>query len=143
MTNATTRQSARKNSEQVYRPTILIVEDHCRLRAELRDWLVLTFPGCSALDVGSGEEAVQFVESHAPDIILMDLVLPGISGIEAASQIKAAAPRANIVILTFREEADCQPAARQAGVVSFVHKSEMAKELPLLLAPLLNHPAPE
>jgi NarL family two-component system response regulator LiaR len=137
-----TIRHARSNSKRLSRPIILIVEDHRRLRAELRDWLTLTFPGCSALEVGSGEEAVQFAESHSPDIVLMDLVLPGISGIEATSRIKATAPQSQVVILTFREETDCQPALR-AGAVSFVHKSEMARELPRLLAPLLNHPTPK
>ncbi len=143
MTDKTTRRNDRSNRKRVSRPTILIVEDHHRLRAGLRDWLTLNFPGCSALEVGSGEEAVQFAESHSPDIILMDLVLPGISGIEATSRITAAVPQTKIVILTFQEEFDCQPAALQAGAVSFVHKSEIAKELPLLLAPLLHHPTAE
>ncbi len=143
MTDGTIRPEDRSDGKGGSRPTILIVEDHLRLRAGLRDWLTLTFPGCSALEVGSGEEAVQFAESHSPDVVLMDLVLPGISGIEATSRIKAAAPRTMVVILTFREETDCQPAAFRAGAVRFVHKSEMAKELPILLAPLLHYQTTE
>ncbi len=130
-------------SKRICHPTILIVEDHRRLRLELRHWLTITFPGCTIAEAESGEKAVTLARLYLPDIVLIDIVLPGISGIEATSQITAAVPKTKVVILSFREEADYQPAAQQAGAIRFIHKCEIASALAPLLAPLLNYPVAE
>jgi len=78
-----------KNIKSNVKPcTILIVEDHDTLRETLRKWLSTTFPDCVFFDAKKGEDAVDLAEAEKPDIVIMDIGLPGISGIEATRQIK-------------------------------------------------------
>ena len=79
---------------------ILIADDHPLLTAGLKlaveGWEEFTLVGAAS----SGEEAVALCETAAPDVVLMDMQLPGISGAEAAAAIKARRPQARVVALT-------------------------------------------
>ena len=81
-------------------PHILIVEDHQGVRQSLREWLELSFPGYRLLEATSGEEAVILAQAMCPCLVIMDIGLPGMSGIEAAQGIKAAVPATRVVMLT-------------------------------------------
>jgi DNA-binding NarL/FixJ family response regulator len=117
---------------------ILIVEDHKALRRALRDWLASYFEGCRFMDVGSGEEAVALSTREPPDIVLMDVGLPGIDGIEATRQIKAAAPATHVVVLTIHEESVYRAAAAKAGASAFVPKRKMHTELIPVLSQIMD-----
>jgi DNA-binding NarL/FixJ family response regulator len=95
---------------QIAGATILIVEDHEPVRRRLRDWPSIRFPECRFLAAESGEEAVTLVSTHSPDIVLMDIGLPHMNGIEATRHIKAVAPQVHIVILTTRESFEYEAA---------------------------------
>ena len=102
--------------------TILIVEDHTTVRRALRDWLELMSPQCRVVEVGSGEDAVAITHSESPCVIVMDVHLPGMSGIETTRQIKATLPSAHIVMLT-NDDSDTQRAlAAAAGASAYVPK---------------------
>ena len=70
--------------------TILIVEDHDDVRRALRDWLELEFPRCRVIEAASGEEAVALIRIESPCLVVMDIRLPGMNGIETTRQIKSA-----------------------------------------------------
>ena len=70
---------------------ILIVEDHDDVRRTMRDWL-LEFPQCRIIEAASGEEAIALAHVESPRLMIMDIRLPGMNGIETTRQIKAALP---------------------------------------------------
>jgi DNA-binding NarL/FixJ family response regulator len=117
--------------------TILIVDDHDDVRRALRDWLALEFPQCRVIEAANGEEAIALVRTESPRLIVMDIRLPGMNGIEATRQIKASLPSAQIVMLTIHTCDTFRGAARAAGVCAYVTKQAMHAELVPTLAALL------
>ncbi len=109
--------------------TILIVEDHDTVRASLRDWLAAVFPAARFVDSATGEEAVRLAREWRPTIVLMDIGLPQMNGIETTRQIMQAAPQTKVVILTIHEAAAYQQAAEAAGAAAFVPKRKMYADL--------------
>ncbi len=127
-------------SSPASRPLILIVEDHAMLRALLCDWLGTVFPNCDYQQASSGETALTLAQTHPPDLVLMDLALPGINGIEATRAMRSLAPGAQVVILTIHEETEYQDTARAVGAAGFVSKRQMHDKLIPLMASLLARP---
>jgi DNA-binding NarL/FixJ family response regulator len=120
------------------KPTILIVEDHDAVRTSLRELLCATFPGCSFLEARTGEEALAMASAYPPHIVLMDLALPGMNGIEAVRHLKASAPDAQVVMLTIHEDAEYKLGASAAGASAYVTKGEMHSSLVPILTALLS-----
>lgn len=117
--------------------TILIVEDHDAVRKSLRDWLEGEFPQCRVIEAASGEEAIALIRVESPRLVVMDISLPGMSGIEATRQIKAALPSTQIVMLTIHEGDTYRADATTAGASAYVPKRVMQTELLPTLAALL------
>jgi DNA-binding NarL/FixJ family response regulator len=122
--------------------TILIVEDHDAVRRALRDWLEAEFPQCRVTEATSGEEAIALLRTESPRLVVMDISLPGMNGIEATRQIKATLPSAQIVVLTVHEDDTYRADATAAGASAYVPKRAMQTELVVTLAALLanDHP---
>jgi DNA-binding NarL/FixJ family response regulator len=118
-------------------PRILIVEDHQGVRQSLREWLELSFPRCQLLEATSGEEAVAMVQTMSPSLVIMDIGLPGMTGIEAAQEIKAAAPATRVVMLTIYDDVAHRTDAIAAGVSAYVPKRKVQTELLPVLTRLL------
>jgi len=117
--------------------TILIVEDHDAVRRSLRDWLEVEFPQCRVIEATSGEEAVALIQTESPRLVVMDISLPGMSGIEATRQIKAALPSTQVVMLTIHEDDAHRADATTAGASAYVTKRVMQTQLIPTLAALL------
>ena len=110
--------------------TILIVDDHQMVRQGVRAFLE-TQPDLEVLgEAENGEEAVRFTTQHVPDVVLMDLVMPGgMDGVEATRLVKTASPRTQVVVLTsYHEDEHIFPAIR-AGALSYILKDIDSKEL--------------
>jgi len=118
--------------------TILIVEDHDIMRRSLRDWLEVAFPQCHVVEAASGEEAVAIARAKSPQLVLMDIGLPQMNGIEATRQIKAAMPAVQVVMLTIYEDDAYRADAAAAGASAYVPKRMMHTELLPTLAALLT-----
>jgi two-component system response regulator NreC len=118
--------------------TILIVEDHPAVRASLRAWLEIVFPQYLLLEAIDGRDAIKQAVNASPMLVLMDLSLPFLSGIEAARQIKALVPETRIVILTIHEEERYRTDALNAGASAYVLKRKMHTDLVPTLSALLN-----
>lgn len=108
--------------------TVLIVEDHEKNMKLARD--VLQAKGYRTLEAVTGEEGVRLAREQLPDLVLMDIQLPGISGIEAFRQIRGDARTARIpvVALTASVTATDRSAINAAGFDAFVSKPINLKE---------------
>jgi DNA-binding NarL/FixJ family response regulator len=116
---------------------IMIVEDHQGVRQSLREWLELSFPGYQLLEATSGEEAIAMAQAMSPCLVIMDIGLPGMSGIEAAQGIKTAAPATRVVMLTMFDDKAHRADAAAAGVSAYVPKRKVQTELLPVLTRLL------
>ena len=102
---------------------LLIVEDHAPTRAAVQSLLGAAFPACRLLTAGSAERALELCAEDAPHVVVMDIVLPGIDGIEATRRIKSLLPDTGVVMLSSHDLAIYRDAATGAGAGSFVTKS--------------------
>jgi NarL family two-component system response regulator LiaR len=102
--------------------TIMIVDDHAIVRQELRALFTIQ-PDCRVVgEADSGENAIPMAAELVPDIVLMDLVMPGIDGVEATRRVKQVSPRSQVIVLTsFHDDQHIFPVLR-AGALSYVLK---------------------
>ncbi len=109
--------------------TVLVVDDHPLVRQGIRAFLE-TQPDVSVVgEAASGEEALRVLAQHVPDVVLMDLVMPGMDGVEATRQVKRASPRTQVIVLTsYHEDEHIFPAFR-AGALSYLLKDVSPAEL--------------
>lgn len=117
--------------------TVLIVEDHDAVRTALRDWLTVQYPRCRIIQAASGEEALALLQVESPHLVVMDIRLPGMTGIEATRRIKAILPSAQVVMLTVHDGNAYRAHAAAAGASAYVPKGAMQTELLPALAALL------
>jgi DNA-binding NarL/FixJ family response regulator len=105
--------------------TVLLADDQPVYRRAARS-VVRATPGFSVVgEAASGEEAVALVEALRPDVVLLDIRMAGIGGIEAARCIAAARPETTtILISTYRRE-DLPPEASTCGAAGYVHKADL------------------
>lgn len=109
--------------------SILIVEDHAGVRQSLREWLELSFPDYELLEAASGEEAVATAQAKSPSLIIMDIGLPGMTGIEATETIKKTMPNTKVIMLTIFDDEDYRSHAAEAGAFAYVPKRKIKTEL--------------
>ncbi len=109
--------------------TILIVDDHTIVRQGVRTLLDM-HPDLQVVgEAESAEAALPLVEKLVPDVVLLDLLLPGMNGVEATRQMKRISPRTQIVVLTsYAEDEHVFPALR-AGAISYLLKDIRPREL--------------
>ena len=119
-------------------PIILIVEDSDSVRRSLREWLEGAFPKYQFIEAATGEEALIIAQAKEPRVVIMDISLPGMSGIEAMRQIKATMPTTQVIVLTVHEEKAFRDDAMAAGASAFVPKRMMQKELLPTLTAILT-----
>jgi len=109
--------------------TVMIVDDHEMVRNGARGYLEAQLEISVVAEAESGAEAVRLAREFVPDVILMDLVMPGMDGVEATRKVKDVSPRSQIIILTsFHEDEHIFPALR-AGAISYLLKDVKAREL--------------
>lgn len=101
---------------------ILLVDDHTVVRLGLKSYFATT-PDIEVIgEAGNGAEAITRVQQLQPDVVLMDLLMPGMDGVEATRQIKAILPSTEIIVLTsYHEDENIFPAIR-AGALSYLLK---------------------
>lgn len=109
--------------------SVLIVDDHSVVREGLRSFLELHDDIKVIGEASSGAEAIRLTGRLSPDIVLMDLVMPGVDGIEATRQICAQFPRTKVIALTsFLEDEQLFPAL-DAGVSAYLMKDLSPRDL--------------
>ncbi len=102
--------------------TILIVDDHAVVRRGVRAFLEAQQDFAVVGEAGSGGEAVLLAADLAPDVVLMDLVMPGMDGVQATRLVKQKSPCSQVIVLTsYHEDEHIFPAIR-AGALSYLLK---------------------
>jgi DNA-binding NarL/FixJ family response regulator len=119
-------------------PAILVVEDFEPLRFSVVTWLKYRFPGCVVEGVATGEEALEHARAARPEIVLMDINLPGIDGLEATCRMREQMPETAVVMLTTHDTPRHRLAAANAGAKGYVAKHEMEAQLEAAVESLLG-----
>ena len=108
---------------------VMVVDDHTVVRSGLAAFL-LTYDELELVaEAGSGEEAVRKCVELAPDVVLMDLVMPGMNGAEATRAIRQKCPDTKVIALTSFKEDDLMQKTLQAGAIGYLFKNVSAEEL--------------
>lgn len=114
--------------------TILIADDHEIVRKGIRDMIRQFRPEWRVCgEAGSGAEAVEMGKSLNPDIVILDIAMPGMSGIEAVSQLARSHVASRVLLFTMYESSRMAEAAREAGAQGYVLKSQAAHHLILAI----------
>ena len=108
---------------------ILLVDDHAVVRSGLSAFLMINDDMELVADAGSGQEAIRLCERHQPDVVLMDLVMPGMDGAEATRAIRGRWPHIQIIALTSFKEKGLVAKVLQAGAIGYLLKNVSAGEL--------------
>ena len=109
--------------------TVLLVDDHAVVRQGVRFFLESQGGFTVIGEAESGETAVKLAAEHIPDVVLMDLVMPKMNGVEATRRVKTISPRSQIVVLTSYHDDEYIFPALQAGAISYILKDTRMEEL--------------
>ncbi len=108
---------------------VLIVDDHQLIRYGLRSLLNGTEDIEVIGDVGTGEEAVEFARNTPPDVILMDIRMPGIGGLEATRKIVRSSPESRVLVITSCDVEPFPSSLLQVGATGFLSKDGSEEEM--------------
>ncbi len=108
---------------------VFLADDHLILREGIRSLLGKVSDIEVVGEAGEGGETVAKVEQLVPDVVLMDITMPGMSGLEATKQIKRKYPQVKVLILTIHETKQYLSQMLQAGASGYVVKTTAASEL--------------
>jgi len=113
--------------------TVMLVDDHAMVREGVRAFFITQPDIAVVAEAGSGEEAVKLAAQFVPDVILMDLIMPQMDGVEATRKVKMVSPRSQVVVLTSYHEDEHIFPALKAGALSYVLKDLSAEELAVVV----------
>jgi two-component system, NarL family, response regulator LiaR len=123
------QQSQNGTTLETEKITILLVDDHSIVRSGVRAFLESNDDLEVVGEASSGSEAVKMAGELAPDVILMDLVMPEMDGVEATWRVRQVSPRTQVVVLTsFHEDSHIFPAIK-AGALSYLLKNVEPEDL--------------
>jgi len=118
---------------------ILVVDDVAAWRRQIRS-LLKTHPEWTLIaEASDGKEAVERATELQPDIILLDVGMPVLNGIEAAKIIRERCPNSRILFVTQDGDRDIRDEAMRAGALGYVLKTNAAHELVNVISSALNH----
>ena len=108
---------------------ILLVDDHAVVRSGLSKFLMVNKDMQLVAEASDGAEAIQMASLHKPDVILMDLMMPGVDGITATREIHQKYPQIKVIALTSFSEENLVQGALQAGAIGYLQKNVTVVEL--------------
>jgi DNA-binding NarL/FixJ family response regulator len=113
--------------------TVLLADDHTLVRAGLRA-LLETLPDVSSvLEASDGREALEVIAAHRPDVVLMDIAMPRLNGLEAAAMVARDYPATRTIVLSMHGAEAHVLQALRAGAAGYLLKDAAAVELPLAI----------
>ncbi len=117
---------------------VLLVDDHRLVRASLRS-LLADFTGVEVVaEAGDGREALELVAQHRPDLVLMDISMAGLNGLEATRQIINANPHVRVIVLSMHTSEKYVLQALRAGASGYVLKGSTTRELELAIESIIR-----
>ncbi len=118
---------------------LLIVDDHEIVRAGIKRLFENTPNLNIVADLGSGEEAYQFLYKNTVDLIIMDVSMPGKGGIETTNQIKKRYPKIKILMLSMHDNAMIIEKAMKAGADGYILKNDLSDDLLNAVEKVMNN----
>lgn len=117
---------------------VLLADDHALVRAGMRS-LLGSMPQVQVVaEAASGEEALQLAERERPDVVLMDIAMKGMTGLEAAARLRERSPGVRVVILSMHAGEEYVLQALRAGAVGYLLKDAATGELELALRSVMR-----
>jgi two-component system invasion response regulator UvrY len=105
---------------------VLIVDDQEAFRVAARTVVAASRGFTVAAEAATGEEAVELSSAIGPDIVLMDINLPGIDGLQATAKIVEASPQVRVLLMSTYRIEDLPADARESGATAYVHKEDLS-----------------
>jgi DNA-binding NarL/FixJ family response regulator len=124
-------------SSPAYAITLLVVDDHAGVRQTVMTLVSSEFPHWRVLEAGCAEDALTLCGSEQPDLIVLDIKLPGMDGFEATRRIKESWPQTVVVMHSSSDMPVYRDASLAAGAAAFVGKGRNSRTLVPLIASLL------
>ena len=118
---------------------ILIVDDHELVRRGVRSILVTRPEWEICGEASDGSDAVEKARDLKPDVVLLDITMPHMNGLDAARIIRRDVPRAKVIILSQYEGAEMRSRALEAGAQGYVSKSDASRQLLMAIDSLINN----
>ena len=108
---------------------VILADDHTLVRAGIRA-LLEKLPGVEVLgEAGDGREALNLVKLHRPDLVLLDITMPGLNGLEAAARMVTEFPAVRVIILSMHNNEEYYWRALKAGAAGYLLKKAATAEL--------------
>jgi len=117
---------------------VLLADDHALVRAGIRALLEGLEEVVVVAEAGNGGEVLELARKHRPDIVLLDISMPGIGGLEASAQLKQELPEVRVVMLSMHANEEYVLQALRAGAVGYMLKDSATAELELALQAVMQ-----
>jgi DNA-binding NarL/FixJ family response regulator len=112
---------------------ILLVDDHKLFRAGIRS-LLQTVSGVEVVaEAGDGREALRLIETHRPDVVLMDIMMPGLNGLDTTARLARTCPSTRVIMLSMNAGEDSVLQSLRAGAAGYLVKTADPAELELAI----------
>ena len=120
---------------------ILITDDHANVRRGLRELLVDAFPGTHFSEASNGDEALAQLFGSQPDVLLLDINMPGRSGFEVLKDVKQIYPKLPVIMVSVQTESQYALRCLRAGATEYVNKNSASEELVPAIKKILDNGA--
>ena len=117
---------------------ILIADDHANVRRGLRELLFDAFPGTQFSEASNGDEVTAQLVVSLPDILLLDINMPGRSGFEVLKDVKHTYPLLPVIMVSVQSESQYALRCLRAGAAEYVNKDSVSDELAPAIQKILN-----
>ncbi len=117
---------------------ILIADDHAAVRHGLREILADALPGAEFSEAGNGEEVLSRVAGVEYSVLLLDINMPGRSGLEVLREVKRNCPRMPVIMVSVQPEEQYAAPCLLAGAAAYINKNCATEELALAVKKVLN-----
>jgi DNA-binding NarL/FixJ family response regulator len=117
---------------------ILITDDHANVRRGLRELLVDAFPDAHFSEASNGDEVLTQLVTSQPDVLLLDINMPGRSGFEVLKDVKQIYPQLPVIMVSVQAESQYALRCQRAGAAEYINKNSASEELVPAIKKILN-----
>jgi DNA-binding NarL/FixJ family response regulator len=117
---------------------VLIADDHANVRRGLRELLVDSFPDAQFSEASDGNEVLSILVVSQPDVLLLDINMPGRSGFEVLKDVKHTYPMLPVIMVSVQAESQYALRCLRAGAAEYVNKNSVSEELAPAIKKILD-----